>query len=74
MGGPPQYWDQEEGQVGDGLGQILGIERAQQRVTDHPEVEAIDQGDEEGLAAHPIEQCVHGIDGRRSRLPPDSRP
>ena len=65
---------QEQREVLGRLAQVVGVERPQQRVAGDAEVEAVDQVDEELLAADPIEQCVHGVESRGLRLPPDSRP
>jgi hypothetical protein len=52
-----------------GLDQIIGIERSQQWIPGYAQVELVNQLHEEPLTVYPIEQCVHGDDGRRSRLP-----
>ena len=65
---------EEQRQVVRRLGQVVGVEGAQQRIAGHPEIEAVDQVDEELLPADPIEQRVHGVESRGFRLLPDSRP
>ena len=57
-----------------GLAEVLGVEGPEQRVPGHAQVEAVDQVDEELLAADPFEQGVHGVESRGFRLHPDSRP
>jgi hypothetical protein len=66
----PPVLHEKERQVASRLAQVLGIKRAQERISGDPDVELVDQLDEERLTAHPIEECVHGVDGRRSRLSP----
>ena len=65
---------QEERKVARRLAEVVGIERAEQGVAGDAEVEAVDQVDEERLAAHPLVECVHGVESRGFRLLPDSRP
>ena len=56
------------------FGQIFRIERPQEWVARNSEIEGPNQVDKELLTPDPIKQCVHGLDGRRSRLLPVSRP
>ena len=56
------------------LGEVLGVERPQQGVAGHAEVEAVDQVDEELLPTDPVEQRVHSVESRGFRLLADSRP
>ena len=48
--------------------QIIGIEGPEQRVPGHAQVEGVDEVDEELIPGDPVKECVHSIDGRRSRL------
>ncbi len=54
--------------------QVVGVEGTQQRIAGDPEVEAVDQIDEELLSINPVEECVHGIESRGFRMLNDSRP
>ena len=56
------------------LAQVVGVERSQEGVAGHAQIEAVDQIDEEGLPAHPLVECVHDVESRGFRLLPDSRP
>ena len=72
--GPTPVLHQEQCEVARRLGEVVGVQRAQQRVAGDAEVEAIDQIDEERLTSHPLVQCVHRVESRGFRLSPDSRP
>jgi hypothetical protein len=65
---------QEEGKVMLWFRQVFRVERSQERVTGDPEVEGINEVEKELLPADPVEECVHDLDGRRSRLLLRSRP
>ena len=65
---------EEQCEVVGRLGQVVRVERPQQRVAGDAQIEAVDQVDEELLPADPIEQCVHGVESRGFRMLPDSRP
>ena len=65
---------EEQCEVVGRLGQVVGVERPQQRVAGDAQVEAVHQVDEELLPAYSVEQCVHGVESRGFRLLPDSRP
>ena len=54
--------------------QIVGVERAEQRIAGDAEIEAFDKVDEERLPTNPVEECVHGVDSRGFRMLTDSRP
>ena len=56
------------------LGEVLGVERPQQGVPGHTQVEAVDEVDEELLPADPVVQRVHSVESRGRRLLADSRP
>src|SRR6185312_10697466 len=64
----------EERQMPSRFCEVIGVQRPEERVPDNSQVEMIDQIEEELLTAHPVKEYVHGNDGRRSRLLPDSRP
>ena len=70
----PPVLHQEERKMARRLAQVVGVERAQERITRHAQIEAVHQVDEERLPADPLVQCVHGVDSRGFRLLPDSRP
>ena len=48
---------EEQRQVLDGVGEVVGVERPQQRVGRDPGVEALDEVDEERLPAHRVEHA-----------------
>ena len=56
------------------LAQVLGIERAQQRVAGDAEVEAVDEVDEEGVTPDSLEHRLHGAESTSFRLHVDPRP
>ena len=56
------------------LREVVGVERAQQRVAGHPKVEAFDQVDEEGVTPDSFVHRLHGAESRGFRLHVDSRP
>jgi hypothetical protein len=57
-----------------GFRQVFGVERSQERVTGDPEVEGINEVEKKWFPVDPVKECVHDLDGRRSRLPLRSRP
>jgi hypothetical protein len=65
---------QEEGEVVRRLAEIVGIERAQQRVTGDAEIETVNEFDKELVSSDSVEQRVHGIDSRGFRLRAVPRP
>jgi hypothetical protein len=65
---------QKKCEVSGRLLEVVGVHRPEEGVAGHAEVEPIYQFDEEGFAAHPFGECVHGVESRGFILPPDSRP